>query len=209
MRENGIIKKLKFKHKMTLFIIIGIILIVGLYLLSFYNRLKTLQVRIGASIQEIGNQLKRQANLIPNLVESVKGYMTHEKGIFEDLVSARKTITEAVDSNDGGKIDQAQNLINKALNSLRVIVESNPQIQASGVVQDLMNELRDTADKIMYARRTLIDLSADYNTSIETVPGIWIAPMFKFQPATGLVTPTSGEHTTVETNELENPKVNL
>ena len=66
--------------------ILALIIILALFVLSFYNKLKRLQVQIGASIQEIGNQLKRQANLIPNLVDSVKGYMKHEKGIFEDFL---------------------------------------------------------------------------------------------------------------------------
>lgn len=192
-----------------LIIIAIVIVLLGLYLFSFYNRLKTIKVRIGASIQEIGNQLKRQANLIPNLVESVKGYMTHEKGIFEDLTSARKTITEAVTSNDAKKIDDAQNLINRALGALKVVVESNPQIQASNLVTDLMNELRDTADKVMYARRTLIDLSADYNTAIETIPGVWIAPMMGFKTEKGLTTPVDSEQLSVSETEMQNPTVKL
>ncbi len=195
---------------MTPLIIIAIVVVlIGLYIFGFYNRLKTTQVRIGASIQEIGNQLKRQANLIPNLVESVKGYMAHEKGIFDDLVSARKTITEAVSTNDSKKIDDAQNLINRALGALKVIVESNPQIQASGLVTDLMNELRDTADKVMYARRTLIDLTADFNTAIETIPGVWLAPMFGFTKQKGLDTPVESDQLSVSEEEMKNPNVKL
>lgn len=189
--------------------LIILVVVIALYLFSFYNRLKTTQVRIGASIQEIGNQLKRQANLIPNLVDSVKGYMTHEKGIFDDLTSARKSIDQAVASNDGKQIDNAQNLINKALGGLKVIMESNPEIKASNLVNNLMNELRDTADKAMYARRTLIDLTADYNTAIETIPGIWLAPMFGFKPEKGLSTPTDSVQLEVSEDEMKNPKVNL
>ncbi|MDP4009392.1 MAG: LemA family protein [Candidatus Shapirobacteria bacterium] len=193
-----------------MYLILGVILVlIVLYVVSFYNRLRTTKVRIGASIQEIGNQLKRQADLIPNLVESVKGYMTHEKGIFDQLTEARKSITQAAASNDAKQLDNSQELINKALGALRVIVESNPQIQASGLVTDLMNELRDTADKVMYARRTLIDLTADYNTAIETVPGIWLAPMFGFQAEKGFTTPVEGEFLQVNSTETETPKVNL
>jgi LemA protein len=193
---------------MALIILLAIVLIIGFYVFAFYNGIKTTQVRISASIQEIGNQLKRQANLIPNLVESVKGYMKHEKGIFEDLTAARKTITEAVSKNDGKKIDQAQDLINKALSALKVIVESNPEIKASNLVSDLMNELRDTADKIMYARRTLIDLTADYNTSIQTIPGVWLASLFGFKAEKGLVTPSESGQFEVSPQDMENPKVN-
>jgi LemA protein len=135
--------------------------------------------------------------------------MKHEKRIFDDLTAARKSITEAVAGKDGKKIDDAQNLINKALSALRVIVESNPQIQASTLVADLMNELRDTADKVMYARRTLIDLTADYNTYIATIPGIWLAPLFGFSSQKGLVTPVDSDQLQVSKDEMQNPKVNL
>ncbi len=191
-------------------IIIPIILVVlVLYAISFFNRLKTLQVQIKASIQEIGNQLKRQADLIPNLVDSAKGYLAHEKGIMKMLTDARTSVNSAVNSGDATKIDQAQSMINKALSSFRVIVESNPQLQAAGVVTDLMNELRDTSDKVMYARRTLIDLTADYNTSIATIPGVWFAAAMGFQPEKGFETPTSGEFLSVSSAETQTPKVKL
>ena len=189
--------------------ILAILVIIVLFVLGFYNKLKTLQVHIKASIQEIGNQLKRQSQLIPGLIDSVKGYMQHEKGIFEDLTSARKLIDQAATSNDGKTIDKAQSVLNKAMESIRVVVESNPQIQASGVVTNLMEELRDTADKLMYARRTVIDLSADFNVKISTIPGIWIAPMMGFQPQKGLGTPTTGEFLEVSDAETKTPEVKL
>lgn len=189
--------------------IIAILAVIVLYILSFYNRIKTLSIRIRASIQEIGNQLKRQANLIPNLVDSVKSYMKHEKGIFEELTKVRQSVAEAVSSGDVKKIDKSQDLVNKVLGSLKVIVESNPEIKASSLVSNLMDELRDTADKLMYSRRTLIDLTADYNTSIETIPGAWLAPMFGFKQEKGLSTPESGQHLEVSEEEIKNPKINL
>ena len=189
-------------------IALGIILIIVIYLVAFFNGLKTLQVQITASIQEIGNQLKRQSNLIPNLVDSVKGYMKHEKGIFDELTSARKLIDQA-DSMDPKSVDKAQASINQVLKSLNVIVESNPEIKASTVVADMMQELRDTADKIMYSRRTLIDLSADFNIKISTIPGIWIAPSMGFQSQKGLDTPVSGEFLETTPAETANPKVDL
>jgi len=189
--------------------ILLVIIVLALFVLSFYKKLKRLQVLIGASIQEIGNQLKRQANLIPNLVDSVKGYMKHEKGIFEDLTNARKSIDEAIVNQDNKKIDKAQELINKSISSLKVIMESNPEIQTSGLVNNLMDELRDTADKLMYARRTLIDLSADYNSAIVTIPGVWIASAFGFKAEKGLETPTNSDQNKVTDEEMKNPKVNL
>jgi LemA protein len=189
--------------------LIAVLVIIALFLLTFYNKLKRLQVLIGASIQEIGNQLKRQANLIPSLVDSVKGYMKHEKGIFEDLTNARKSVDEAINIQDGKKIDQAQNLINKTIGSLKVIMESNPEIQTSGLVNNLMDELRDTADKLMYSRRTLIDLTADYNTSIVTIPGVWVASLFGFKPEKGLDTPVGSDQIKVSSEEMKNPKIDL
>jgi len=191
-----------------MYIILGIIVALVIFFISFYNGLQTLKVQIGASIQEIGNQLKRQTQLIPNLIESVKGYMKHEKGIFDELTSARK-LADVATSSDPKSIDKAQASINQALKSLNVIVESNPEIKASTVVSDLMQELRDTADKIMYARRTLIDLSADFNIKVTTIPGLWIAPMIGFQPVKGFDTPVTGDMTSISEAETATPKVSL
>jgi len=192
-----------------MYIGIGILAVMVIYLVSFYNSLKTALVQISASIQEIGNQLKRQADLIPNLIESVKGFMKQEKGIFEDLTSARHQIDSAVKSNNGKDIDKAQDMIGKVMGSINVIMESNPEIKSSTLVSDLMNELRDTSDKIMYARRTLIDLSADYNVKISTIPGMWFAPMFGFTPQKGLDTPMSGSHLEASATEITTPTVKL
>ena len=183
--------------------------IIFLYVALFFNKLKTAQVRIKASIQEIGNQLKRQANLIPNLVDSVKGYMAHEKGIFDQLTEARKSIDQAVKTNDPKDLDKSQDLINKVLGSIKVVMESNPEIKASDLVSNLMDELRDTADKLMYARRTLIDLTADYNTAIATIPGMWIASLLGFKEEKGLSTPTDGDQLKVSEEETKNPQVKL
>lgn len=189
--------------------IITLVVIVALFLITFYNRLRTLEVRIGASLQEIGNQLKRQAQLIPNLIESVKGYMKHEKSIFDELTKARKMVDEAVSTKNAKNIDKAQDMISKSIESLRVIAESNPEIQASSLVSNMMNELRDTSDKIMYSRRTFIDLSADYNLKISTIPGIWLAPLFGFKKQSGLSTPSNSDISSVSTDEIKTPEVKL
>lgn len=188
-------------------ILLAIILVIVIYLVGFYNSLKTSQVQIQASIQEIGNQLKRQAGLIPNLIESAKGYLKHEKSIFEELTSARKLINQAVKTNDPKSIDKSQDSVSQILKSLNVIVESNPEIKASGLVENLMNELRDTADKLMYSRRTLIDLSADFNVKISTIPGVWLAGPLGFKPETGLKTANTAEITTVSQEDTKSPEV--
>jgi len=189
--------------------IIALVVIIALFSISFYNHLRGLEVHISASLQEIGNQLKRQAQLIPNLIESVKGYMKHEKSIFDELTKARKMIDEADTTKDAKTIDKAQDIITKAVESLKVIAESNPQIQASSLVSNMMDELRDTADKIMYSRRTFIDLSADYNLKISTIPGVWLAPIFGFKKQSGLSTPSSPDITSVSSDETKTPEVKI
>jgi LemA protein len=131
---------------------------VGLYLVSLYNFFQTALTRIKASIQEIGNQLKRQADLIPNLEASVKGYLKHEKDILTMLSDARKMINQAVKTHDVARQTQAAGMLGDLLPRLSVIVESNPELKGNTTVMTLMEELRDTADKVMYSRRTLIDL---------------------------------------------------
>jgi LemA protein len=194
---------------MIIWIIIAIVTVVALYIISTYNSFVATKTRISAGVQEIGNQLKRQADLIPNLESSAKAYLKHEKDIFEKLVSARKAVEAAVKSNDAGKLSTASDKIQELLGGLKVIVESNPQLKGADVIQDLMNELRDTADKVMYSRRTLIDLTADYNTMVVTFPSSLIASQFGFKSEAGLETPTSGAHLSVSEAETKTPKVKL
>lgn len=186
-----------------------VIAVIALYVMGVYNSLVSMRTRIQASIQEIGNQLKRQADLIPNLEESAKGFLKHEKDIFKLLTEARKSVQSAVDSGNTQKMLDASQQISQLLPRMQVVVESNPQIQGSGVVTKLMDELRDTSDKLMYARRTLIDLTADYNIRLVTFPSNLVANLFSFKPEKGLVTPVEGEHLEVSAGEMKSPKVKL
>jgi len=162
----------------AVWIILSVVILIVFYIISVFNALQTIRTRIQASIQEIGNQLKRQADLIPNLVESTKGYMKHEERIFDKLTEARKSITSALKSGSAKKMVEAQEMLNKAVKSFQVVVESTPQIKASEVVSRLMAELRDTADKVMYSRRTLIDLVADFNQKLVTALVLWLDPYY-------------------------------
>ena len=182
------------------FIIIAIVLIIGMWIISTYNFFVTSKTRVGAAIQEIGNQLKRQSELIPNLEASVKGYLSHEKGILEMLADARKMTASGKD---------ASKKISELLPKLQVVVESNPQLKGADVVTNLMNELRDTSDKVMYSRRLMIDLTADYNVRMVTFPSSLIANMFHFEKLKGLETPEDGENLKVSNEEMKTPKVNL
>lgn len=180
-----------------------------LWLISLYNFFVSSLARIKASIQEIGNQLKRQADLIPNLESSAKGYLKHEKDIYKDLTDARKQVMEAVSSGDLQKMADAGSKVAQILPSIRVAVESNPELKGSEVVTKLMDELRDTSDKVMYARRLVIDLTADFNVRRATFPSNIVANIFGFKEQPGLITPTEGEHLEVSESEMKSPKVNL
>jgi LemA protein len=192
--------------------IYGILLVLGasiLYVIATYNAYQTAKTRIKASIQEIGNQLKRQFDLIPNLESSVKGYLKHEKGIFEKLTEARKAVAAAVKSGTMAKAADAASALQALIPALQVVVEDNPELKANETIAKLMDELRDTADKVMYARRTLIDLAADLNRMLVTFPSNLIAKMFGFTPEPGLATAMEGEHLTVSQAEMKSPKVRL
>lgn len=190
-------------------LLIGFLVLVILYVLTTYNKFRTTETRLKASIQEIGNQLKRQAEMIPNLVASVKGYMKHEQSALKKITDARKTILEAVKSKDAQKLVDAAANLQTALTPIKAVFESTPQLKAAGPTQKLMDELRDTADKVMYSRRTLIDLSADYNVMTVTFPSSLIANLFSFKQKVGLKTAETGRHVEVSQAETKTPKVKL
>lgn len=190
-------------------LLLVVVLVIAGYLLLTYNRFVTMRVRIRASVQEIGNQLKRQASLIPNLEKSAKAYLEHEKSIFKSLTEARKAVAVAQKSGSLEDAQKASELISGIIPRIQVVVESNPEIKGAGVVTQLMNELRDTADKLMYSRRTLIDLTADYNSLRVRFPTNLVATIFGFTEEKGLATPTEGEHLEVGKEETKTPEVKL
>lgn len=191
---------------MTFIIILGVI---AIYTVGVYNGFQILKTQITASIQEIGNQLKRQASLIPNLETSVKGYMKHEKGIFKMLTEARKAAEKADKTGKASDIDKAINNIQAMLPKIQILVESNPELKADKTVTKFMDELTDTADKMSYARRTVIDLSQNFNQKLMVFPSNIVAKLFGFTPQKGLATPMSGSHVSVSAKETEDIKVNL
>jgi LemA protein len=192
-----------------IYALLAVALVLIVWIISTYNFFVSTKTRVGASIQEIGNQLKRQAELIPNLESSAKGYLSHEKGIFEELTNARKAISSAVSSGNVNKMADAGKLLSDVLPKIQVVMESNPEIKGSEVVKTLMDELRDTSDKVMYARRLLIDLTADYNVKRVTMPSNIVAGMFHFEALKGLQTPNSEDSLSVSEDEMKTPKVNL
>lgn len=195
---------------MTPVIIILIVIgAIALYVIGIYNTLQRLKTQIVASIQEIGNQLKRQASLIPNLEATVKGYLKHEKGIFEMLTEARKAVSLADKSGKAEDIDQAIAKVQNLVPQISIAVEDNPELKSDASVGKFMNELTDTADKLTYARRAVIDLSQRYNEMLMTFPSNTIANMFGFKPEKGIATPQTGQHVEVSDEEMKDVKVNL
>jgi LemA protein len=180
-----------------------------MYVIGVYNSLQTLKTQISASIQEIGNQLKRQASLIPNLETAVKSYLKHEKGIFKMLSDARKAAEKADKSGSPADLEKALSSVQALIPKIQVVVEDNPEIKADGTISKFMDELTDTADKLTYARRTVIDLSQTYNQKLVVFPSNFIAGLFAFKPEKGLATPGMGAHLSVSEQETKDHKVSL
>jgi LemA protein len=189
--------------------ILVVVILLALYAIGVYNSLQTLRTQIVASIQEIGNQLKRQAALIPSLMSSVKGYLKHEKGIFKMLTDARTATQRAEKSGKSADIEKALSSVQSLIPKIQIAVEDNPELKADTTVTKFMDELTDTADKLSYARRTVIDLSQMYNQKLVVFPSNFVAGLFGFKPEKGLETPMSGSHVSVSTRETEDVKVDL
>lgn len=190
-------------------IVLIVLAVVFFYVIGIYNSLQTLRTQIKASIQEIGNQLKRQAGLIPNLEVAVKGQLKHEQGIYKMLTDARQSVAKADASGSAKDIDQAVAKIQNLIPQIQVVVESNPELKANEAITKFMDELTDTADKLTYARRSVIDLSQSFNEKLVVFPSNLIAKLFGFQEEKGIVTSTTGAHMEVSSEEEKSPKVNL
>lgn len=184
-------------------------LAVGAYFITVFNSLQQLKTQIQASVQEIGNQLKRQASLIPNLQAAVKGHLKQEKTIFKMLTDARKKIDTAEKSGNMDDVEKAASSLQQLVPQLNIAVEDNPELKSDQTISKFMSELTDTADKLMYARRSVIDLSQAYNVKLVTFPSNLVANAFGFKAEKGLDTPMSGEHISVNSKEMKDVNVDL
>jgi LemA protein len=155
----------------SLWIVIGIIVllvvIIGIYLWSTYNGLVRLNVRVDEAWSDITVQLKRRADLIPNLIEAVKGYAAHEKGVFEAVTKAR---AESLSAGSPAEAAVAENHMQAALKSIFAVAEAYPQLQASQNYLQLQGELVDTEDKIQASRRFYNGGVRELNTKIKVFP---------------------------------------
>ena len=164
---------------MTLGIIIGaIVLILIIWFFSTYNKLISLRNKKDDQWSQIEIVLKRRADLIPNLVETVKGYAKHEKGTLDEVIKARNTYLEAKTPEDEIK---ASGEITGALNKLFALAESYPDLKANTNFLSLQNDLKETEDKITYARQFYNDSVLMYNNKVEMVPSNIVAGMFGFK----------------------------
>ncbi|MBP7760545.1 LemA family protein [Candidatus Saccharibacteria bacterium] len=163
----------------ALWVVIGLVVVVVLFLWMTYNGLVTLKVRVEEAWSDITVQLKRRADLIPNLIETVKGYAAHEKEVFEKVTEARTAVMSA--TSQGPKAAAAaENQFEGALKSLFAVAENYPQLRATENFQQLQAELVDTEDKIQASRRFYNGGVRDLNTKIEQFPSNLIASMFGF-----------------------------
>jgi len=160
----------------TIIVILVLVGVVGWAILT-YNRLISFRNRVKEAFSDIDVQLKRRYNLVPNLIETVKGYAAHEKGVLEKVTEAR---TRAMGAQGVHAKAEAENMLTGALKSLFAVSENYPDLKASANFLELQRELRDTEDKIQAARRFHNTNVMSLNTKIETFPSNLIAGAFKF-----------------------------
>ncbi len=162
---------------MVLWIILGVVGAVVLFGIAIYNGLVKLKVRVDEAWSDISVQLKRRYDLIPNLIETVKGYAKHESGVFQAVTEARANALNA----QGPKAQaQAENVFSEALKSLFAVSEAYPDLKANQNFSELQAELVDTEDKIQASRRFYNGAARDLNIKVKTFPNILFAGMLGF-----------------------------
>jgi LemA protein len=173
--------------------LIAIVVVIVLLLIVSYNGLAGLRVRADSSWSDIDVQLKRRHDLIPNLVETVKGYAAHEKGTFENIARYRSAAMSATSVDEKA---QAEGQLTQSLRGLLAVAENYPQLQASEQFTSLQSSLNQTEDAIQNSRRYYNAVVRDLNTKIATFPSNIIAGMFGFQPRQFFQTETPEDRVT-------------
>lgn len=169
--------KPKRSKKMILFVIIGVVVLLGIIFASMYNGLIKLNVRADEAWSDITVQMKRRLDLIPNLVNTVKGYAAHEKGVFEEVTAARSSMMNAQGPADTAK---AENQFQTAMKSIFAVAEAYPDLKANQNFIELQAELVDTEDKIQASRRFYNGVVRDFNTKRKVFPTSIFAGMLGF-----------------------------
>ncbi|GIU69371.1 MAG: LemA family protein [Candidatus Woesearchaeota archaeon] len=180
MTFRNFIKKtlLTLLGEIMLWVIVGIFLLFVLIIVILYNRFIVLRNRIDNAWAQIDVQLKRRYDLIPNLVETVKGYAKHEKKVFTEVTKARTALMEAKTIPEKAK---ANNMLSETLKSLFAVAENYPKLEASENFKMLQEELAGTESKIAYARQAYNDAVLSYNNGIQQFPGSIVAGLFNFK----------------------------
>jgi LemA protein len=160
-------------------VIIAVVVLAAIILVGMYNGLVRSRNRVKEAWSGIDVQLRRRASLVPNLVETVKGYASHERETFEEVTRARAAVEQAGSIPDAAA---ANNMLTGALRHLFAVAENYPELRASENFRDLQNELSDIEEKIAFSRQFYNTNVLDYNNRLQTVPTNVIAGMFNFQP---------------------------
>ena len=161
-----------------LWIVIAIVVVLGLIVVAIYNRLVRLRNRAENAWAQVDVQLRRRYDLIPNLVEAVKGYASHERATFEEVTKARTAAQQAQTVEEQGK---AENLLTQAIGRLFAVAEAYPELRATENFQQLQGQLEETETKIAVSRQVYNDAVLTYDTALETVPTNIVGNLFSFQ----------------------------
>ena len=160
-------------------IVLIIIVLLVLYVISIYNSLVGLRQKVKNGWSQIDVQLQRRFDLIPNLVETVKGYMSHESDVLTKVAELRTSWANASTVSEKSKIDGE---LSGALKTIMAVAESYPDLKANSNFAQLQDELQNTEDKIAFSRQFYNDIATKYNTRLQVVPSNIIASMFHFEP---------------------------
>jgi len=163
----------------TVIVIVAVVVVIGFILAGMYNGLVQGRLRVREAWSGIDVQLKRRASLIPNLVETVKGYAAHEREVLENVTRARAMLQQA---GSPAQAAEANNMLTQTLRSLFAVAENYPNLKANENFRQLQEELTDTEDKIAYARQFYNTNVLSYNTKTQTFPSVIFANLFGFKP---------------------------
>ena len=161
-----------------LWVVLGLLVLVVLVAVSLYNKLVALKVQADSAWSDIDTQLKRRHDLIPNLVETVKGYAAHEKGVFEKVTEAR---SRAMAAQTPAQVSQAEGMLTTALRGLYAVAENYPELRATENFQQLSRNLSELEDEIQAARRIYNSNVQSYNTKIQVFPNSIVAGVRNFE----------------------------
>jgi len=165
----------------TMYVVLGVIAFLAVYTVFVYNGLVRLKNRVAEAWSDIDVQLKRRYDLIPNLIETVKGYAKHESGTFQKVTEARTMAMQAQKSGDAKAQGEAENMLSGTLKSIFALSENYPDLKANQNFIELQNELSDTENKIQASRRFYNGNVKDFNTKIQMFPANIIANMLGFK----------------------------